>query len=115
MTLIHTLIKINVYEDLDSIGLNTRNVGRYVMLVLEKLDKAKVGKLPKVTIAKDMFLEARGLAQIHEATKILDRKRNPLTLYSDDHTKYCHSYTTFDVQCGGEVFIVGRNRSWCGS
>ena len=115
MTLIHTLMKVKIYEDLDSVGLNTRSVGRYVRFVLEKLDKAKVGRLPKVTIAKDMFLEARVLTQIHVATKILDRKQNPLTLYSDYHTKYCHSYTTFDVQCGGEVFIVGRNRSWCGS
>ena len=72
-----------VSEDLLSMGLITRNVERCVRLVLEKLAKAKVGMLPKVTFAKDIFLEARGLAQIHVVTKLLDSKESPLTLYSD--------------------------------
>ena len=96
-----------VYEDLLSMGISTRNVERYVRLVLEKLAEAKVGRLPKVTFAKDMFLEARGLAQIHVATKLLDSKENPLTLYSDGTSEHGHSYTTFDVQSGKEVFVVG--------
>ena len=97
-----------VYEDLLSMGISTRNVERYVRLVLEKLAEAKVGRLPKVTFAKDMFLEARGLAQIHVATKLLDSKENPLKLYSDGTSKHGHSYTTFDVQSGEEVFVVGQ-------
>ena len=51
-----------------------------------------------------MFLEARGLAQTHVATKLLDSKENPLTLYSDGTSKHGHSYTTFGVQSGEEVF-----------
>ena len=86
-----------VYVDLLSMGLSTRNVERCVRLVLEKLAKAKVGRLPKVTFAKDMFLEARDLAQIHVATTSLDSKENPLTLYSDGTGKHSPSYTTFDV------------------
>ena len=92
-----------VHEDLLSMVLSTRNVERCVKLVLEKLAKAEVERLPKGTFAKDMFLEARGLAQIHVATKLLDSKENPLTLYSDGTSKHCHFYTTFDVQSGEEV------------
>ena len=88
-------------------GLSTRNVERYVGLVPEKLANANVGRLPKVTFAKDMFLEARGLAQIHVITNLLDSKENPWTLYSDGASKHGHSYTTFDVQSGEEVFVVG--------
>ena len=96
-----------VYEDLLSMGLSTRNAERCVRLNFKKLAEAKVGRLPKVTFAKDMFLEARGLAQIHVATTLLDIKENPLTLYSDGTSKHGHSCTTFDVQSGEEVFVVG--------
>ena len=43
-----------VYEDLLSTGLSTRSVERCVRLVLEKLAEANVGRLPKVTFAKDV-------------------------------------------------------------
>ena len=43
-----------VYEDLLSMGLSTRSVERCVRLVLEKLAEANVGRLPKVTFAKDV-------------------------------------------------------------
>ena len=92
-----------VYEDLLSTGLSTRSVERCVRLVLEKLAEANVGRLPKVTFAKDVS-QARGLAQTHVATKLLDSKENPLTLYSDGTSKHGHSYTTFGVQSGEEVF-----------
>ena len=93
-----------VYEDLLSTRLSTRNVERCVRLVLEKLAEAKVGRLPKVTFAKDMFLEARGLAQIH-VVKVTGQQRE--SIYSDGTSKNGHSYTTFDVQSGEDVFIVG--------
>ena len=86
-------------------GLSTRNVERCVRLVFEKLTEVKVGRLPKVTFAKDTFLGARDLAQIHVGIKLLNSKENPLT-YSDGTSKCDHSYTTFDVQSGEEVFVV---------
>ena len=53
-----------IYEDLLCMGLSTRNIEKCVRLILEKLANVEVGRLPKVTFAKDMFLEARALSQI---------------------------------------------------
>ena len=92
-------------------GLSTRNVERCVRLVFEKLTEVKVGRLPKVTFAKDTFLGASDLAQIHVGIKLLNSKENPLT-YSDGTSKCDHSYTTFDVQSGEEVFCCSTKRSW---
>ena len=77
-----------VYEDLLSMGLSTRNVEKYVRLVLEILTKVKVGRLLKVTFSQYMLLEPAGLTRIHVATKLLDSKENPLTLYSDSTSKH---------------------------
>ena len=48
-----------VYEDLLSMGLSSRNVEKCVRLILEKLPKVNVGRLPKLTFTKNMFLEAK--------------------------------------------------------
>ena len=45
-----------VYEDLLSMGLISRNVEKCVRLVLEKLAKVKVGRLPKVTFTKNVSI-----------------------------------------------------------
>ena len=82
-----------VYEDLLSMGLSSRNVENCVRLVLEKLAKVKVGRLPKVTFTKNMFLEARRLAQIHVAS-VLSENQGNLTLHSDGTSKHGRSYTT---------------------
>ena len=92
-----------VYEDLLSTRLSTRNVERCVRLVLEKLAEAKVGRLPKVTFAKDMFLEARGLAQIHVVTKLLDSKENPFILMEPVKTAIPTPHLMFKV---GKMFSL---------
>ena len=46
-------------------GLSTQNKENIVRLISEKLANVEVGWLPKATSAKDMFLEARALFQIH--------------------------------------------------
>ena len=43
-----------VYEDLLSMGLSSQNVEKCVRLVLEKLAKVKVRRLPKVTFTKNV-------------------------------------------------------------
>ena len=49
-------------------GLSSRNVENCVCLVLEKLAKVKVNRLPKVTFTKNMFLEARCFTEVQVAS-----------------------------------------------
>ena len=91
-------------------GLSSRNVEKCVHLVLEKLAKVKVGRLPKVTFAKNMFLEARCLAQIHVAS-VLSENQGNVTLHSDGTSKHGHSYTTYDIQAGEDVLVVGMRET----
>ena len=95
-----------VYEDLLSMGLSSRNIEKCVCLVLEKLAKVKVGRLPKVTFTKNMFLEARCLGQIHVAS-VLSKNQGNLTLHSDGTSKHGHSNTTYDIQTGKGILVVG--------
>ena len=96
-----------IYEDLLCMGLSTRNIEKSVRLILEKLAKVEVGRLPKVTFAKDMFLEARALSQIQLASVLTENTDENLTLHSDGTSKHGHSYTTLDVKKGDEVLVVG--------
>ena len=95
-----------VHEDVLSMGLSSRNIEKCVRFVLEKLAKVKVGRLPKVTFAKNMFLEARCLAQIHVAS-VLSINQGNLTLHSDGTSKHGRSDTTYDTQTGEDLFVLG--------
>ena len=95
-----------VYKDLLSMGLSSRNVEKCVRLVLEKLAKVKAGRLPKVTFTKNMFLEARHLVQIHVAS-VLSENQGNLTLHSDGTSKHGRSYTTYNIQAGEDILVVG--------
>ena len=53
-----------------------------------------------------MFLEARCLAQIHVASVLCEYQGN-LTLHSDGTSKHGRSYTTYDIQVGEDVLVVG--------
>ena len=96
-----------IYEDLLCMGLSTRNIEKCVRLILEKLANVEVGRLPKVTFAKDMFLEARALSQIQLASVLAENTDDNLTLHSDGTSKHGHSYTTLDVKKGDDVLVVG--------
>ena len=96
-----------VYEDLLCMGLSTRNIEKSVRLILEKLANVEVGRLPKVTFAKDMFLEARTLSQIQLVSVLTENTDDNLTLHSDGTSKHGHSYTTLDVKKGDDVLVVG--------
>ena len=96
-----------VYEDLLCTGLSSGNIEKRVRLILEKLANAEVGRLPKVTFAKDMFLETRVLSQIQLVSVLTENTDENLTLYSDGTSKHWHSYTTLDVKKGDNVIIVG--------
>ena len=105
-----------VYEDLLCMGLSTRNIEKSVRLILEKLANVEVGRLPKVTFAKDMFLEARALSQIQLVSVLTENTDDNLTLHSDGTSKHGHSYTTLDVKKGDDVLVVGLRevpRGWC--
>ena len=52
-----------VYEDSLCMSLSTLDKERSVRLILENLANVEVGRLPKVTFAKNMFLEARALSE----------------------------------------------------
>ena len=96
-----------VYEDLLCMGLSTRNIEKSVRLILEKLANVEFGRLPKVTFAKDMFLEARALSQIQLVSVLTESTDDNLTLHSDGTSKHGHSYTTLDVKKGDDVLVVG--------
>ena len=74
---------------------------------MEKLANVEVGRLPKVTFAKDMFLEARALSQIQLVSVLTENTDDNLTLHSDGTSKHGHSYTTLDVKKGDDVLVVG--------
>ena len=61
-----------VYEDLLCWGVGTENIQNVVRTVLEKLAGLECERLPKATFARYMYLEARQLAQIQVAEKLLD-------------------------------------------
>ena len=99
-----------MYKDLLSIGLSSRNVENCVCLVLEKLAKVKVNRLPKVTFTKNMFLEARCFTKVQVAS-VLSKNQGSLSLHSDGISKHGHSYTTCDIQTAEDVLVVGM-RDW---
>ena len=99
-----------VYQDLMTIGggVGANNVEKIVREVLEKIGGLKVGRLPKPTFAKYMYLEARGLAQMQLIDELVNKEEKNLTLYSDGTTKYGFSYGTYDIStASGESRILG--------
>ena len=70
-----------------TMGLSTQNIEKCVRLILEKLANVEVGRFPKVTFAKDMFLEARVLFQIPLASVLTENTGDNLTLHSDGSYK----------------------------
>ena len=96
-----------IYENLLCMGLSTPNIEKSVRLILEKCAKVEVGRSPKVTFVKDMFIEARALSQIQLASVLTENTDNNLTLHSDGTSKHGHSYTTLDVRKGDYVLVVG--------
>ena len=95
-----------VYVGLLSMGLSFRNVEKCVCLILENLTKVKVGRVPEKTFTKNVFLEARCLAQIHVAS-VLSKNQGNLALHSDGTTKHGRPYTTYDIQSGKDFLVVG--------
>ena len=87
--------------------MSSRNIEKSVRLILEKLTNVEVGRLPKVTFAKNMFLETRVLSQIQLASILTENTDDNLTLYSDGISKHGHSYTTLDVKKGDNVIVLG--------
>ena len=61
-----------VYQGLMCMGVGAKNVESIVRKVLGKIGGITADRLPKETFAKYMYLEARGLAQIQMAEKLLD-------------------------------------------
>ena len=74
---------------------------------MEKLTNVEVRRLPKVTFAKNMFLETRVLSQIQLVSILKENTDDNLTLYSDGISKHGHSYTTLDVKKGDNVIVLG--------
>ena len=74
---------------------------------MEKLANIEVRRLPKVTFAKDMFLEARALSQIQLASVLTENTDDSQTLQSDGTSKHRNSYTTLDVKKGDDGLVVG--------
>ena len=93
-----------VYQDLMTIGggAGANNVEKIVREVLEKIGGLKVGRLPKPTFAKYMYLEARGLAQMQLIDELVNKEEKNLTLYSDGTTKYGFLYGTYDISTASE-------------
>ena len=70
---------------------------------LGKYPNVEVIRLPKVTFAKDMLLEARALSQLVSVlTKNTDEN---LTLHSDGTSK--HGDTTLDAKKGDYALVLG--------
>ena len=85
------------------------------MFILEKLANVEVGRWPKVTFVKDMFLEGRALSQIQLLSVLTENNDDNLTLHSNAISKHGHSYTTLDVKKRGcSCCGINRNgRGWC--
>ena len=56
-----------------------------------------------------MFLEGRCLAQIHVAS-VLSENQGNITMHSDRTSKHGRSYTTYDIQAGEDVLVVGMRQ-----
>ena len=105
-----------VYEDLLCWGVGVENVGNVIKTVIEKLTGLDCGRLPKATFARYMYLEARRLAQIQVAEKLLDGwELGNRTLHSDGTSKHGYHYATFDVTLDdGNVMVAGLRDMACG-
>ena len=105
-----------VYEDLLCWGVGTENIQNVVRTVLEKLAGLECERLPKATFARYMYLEARQLAQIQVAEKLLDGwELGNRTLHCDGTSKHGHHYATFDVTLDdGNVMVAGLRDMACG-
>ena len=85
-------------EDLLCIGgVSANKIEKVVHVVLNKIARLEVDRLPKATFAKYMALEVRGLAQYHIASELSGDCQN-ITLDSDGTSKLGRSYTTFDLK-----------------
>ena len=84
-----------VYEDLLCWSVGINNVGNVVRTVIEKLVGLECERLPNATFARYMYLEARRLAQIQVAEKLLDGwEIGNRTLHSDGTSKHGYHYAT---------------------
>ena len=101
-----------VYEDLLCWGVGTKNIQNVVRTVLEKLAGLECERLPKATFARSIYLEARQLAQIQVAEKLVDGwELGNRTLHSDGTSKHGYHYATFDVTLDdGNVMVAGLDR-----
>ena len=77
-----------------------------VYLVLEKLVNVNVGRFPRIRFTKIIFLETWCLAQIH-ILSVLSENQGNLTLHSDGTKKHGCSHTTYDIQTGENILVVG--------
>ena len=98
------------YQDFISDGGVSANKNEKVVnIVLTKITRLQVDRLPKSTYAKDIGIEVRGMAQYHVASELsAESECQNMMLHSDGTTKFGCPYTTFDVQkSDGQLLVVG--------
>ena len=86
------------YEDLLCIGCVSGNkIEKVIHVVLTKIARLEVDKLPKTTFIKYMAVEAIGLAQCHIVSELSGNCQH-VTLHSDGISKFGRSCTAFDLK-----------------
>ena len=96
-----------LYMELVTLNVGTKNVEGIIRSVLFKIAGLDVGRLPKASFAKYMFLEARCLAMEHLKEEI-KASNGILTVGSDGTTKFGHHYGNVEVSfTDGKSMVAG--------
>ena len=100
----------DVYEDLLCMGVSAENCEKVVREVLEEMAGVTVGRLPKETFARSMYLEARRMAQMQVNEELVDKwDEKSRTLLSDGTSKWHHKYLTYQIKKDdGKFLVLGR-------
>jgi len=85
-----------VYMDLiTTMGVSSTKASEVVKVVLQKLGRSKIGRLPSQSFCKYMVLEARQVSLQHLQSTLLSE--NNLTLCTDATSKFGHKYGTAGI------------------
>ena len=99
----------DVYEGLLCMGVSAENCEKVVREVLEEMAGVTVGRLPKETFARSMYLEARRMAQMQVNEELVDKwNEESRTLLSDGTSKWHHKYLTYQIKKDdGKCLVLG--------
>ena len=94
-----------VYMKLLNLNIGRNNVESVIRTVLQKLANLDIGRLPSRALTSRLFVEAKCLADIQVASKMLEDQN--ATLHYDETTKFGDRYGSLQVTTASGSYVCG--------